>query len=76
MLQEIFYDSLKISKFQRVYHSMENHSNVTGWQELLFPSNFRRPLRSLLILIIMLFQFLLTIFEKANCLLAYSKLIA
>ena len=74
MLQEIFYDSLKISKFPRVY--MENHSNVTGWQELLFPSNFRRPLRSLLILIIMLFQFLLTIFEKANCLLAYSKLIA
>ena len=45
MLKDIFYDSLKISKFTRV--CME----VTGWQELIFPytnpSNFRRPLRRL-----------------------------
>ena len=32
MLKEIFHDSLKISRFTRI--CMENHSSVTGWQEL------------------------------------------
>ena len=34
-LKEIFYNSLKISKFIRV--CMANHLSVTGWQELFFP---------------------------------------
>ena len=34
MLKEIFHDSLKISKFTRI--SMENHSNMTGWQKFFF----------------------------------------
>ena len=42
MLKEIFYDSLKISILTRV--CMENHSSVTT-----NPSNFQRPLRSLLL---------------------------
>ena len=49
MLKEIFHDSLKISKFTRI--SMENHSSMTG--KIFFsrtnPSNFRRPLQSLLL---------------------------
>ena len=50
MLKEIFHDSLKISKFTRI--SMENHSSMTGWQNFFSrtnPSNFRRPLQSLLL---------------------------
>jgi len=49
MLKKILYDSLKISKFTRI--CMENYSSVTGWQKLFShtnPSNFRRPLQSLL----------------------------
>ena len=34
MLKEIFHDSLKTSKVTRT--CMENHSSVTGWQELFF----------------------------------------
>ena len=51
MLKEMFHHSLKISKFTRI--CKENHSSVTGWQKLFFsyklnPSNFQRPLQSLL----------------------------
>ena len=31
MLNEIFHDNMKTSKFTRI--CMENHSSVTGWQE-------------------------------------------
>ena len=34
ILNEIFHDSLKISKFTRI--CMENHSSVTWWQKLFF----------------------------------------
>ena len=34
MLKKIFHDGLNISKITRV--CMENHSSVTGWQELFF----------------------------------------
>ena len=38
MLKEIFYDSLKISKiYKGFFFFMENHLNVTGWQELILP---------------------------------------
>ena len=49
-LKEIFHNSFKFSKFAKI--CMENHSCVTGWQELFSrtnPSNFRRPLQSLLL---------------------------
>ena len=48
MLNEIFHDSLKISKFTRI--CMEIHSSVNEWQKLFFSynSNFRRPMQSLL----------------------------
>ena len=49
MLNEIFHDSFKISKFTRI--CMENHLSVNGWQKLFFSynSNFRRPMQSLLL---------------------------
>ena len=36
MLEEIFYDSLKISTFTRI--CMENHLSVTMWQESIISS--------------------------------------
>ena len=86
--KKIFHDTLKISKFTRI--CMENHFSVTGWQKLFFsdtnPSNFRRPLQSLLLRYTpqkiyklpnfnMLFQFVLTNFSKANCFRGFRKLI-
>ena len=50
MLKEIFHNSFKISKFARI--CTENHTSVTGWQELFShtnPSNFKQPLQSLLV---------------------------
>ena len=49
MFEEIFHDSLKMSKFTRI--CMETHSGVTMWQKLffLYKSNFRRLLQSLLL---------------------------
>ena len=71
MLNEIFHDSLKISKFTRI--CMENHLSVNGWQKLFFSynSNFRRPMQSLLLRhaaenFNMLFQLLLTKFFKSE----------
>ena len=48
MFNEIFHDSLKISKFTSI--CMEIHSSVNEWQKLFFSynSNFRRPMQSLL----------------------------
>ena len=45
MLNEIFHDSLKISKFTRI--CIENHSSVNEWQKLFssYNSNFRRPMQ-------------------------------
>ena len=60
MRKEMFYDSLKNSKFTG--SCMENHSRVTGWQELFFhtnPSNFRRKIYRLHIFEV-LFQVVLT----------------
>ena len=36
MRKEIFYDSLKIAISTRI--CIENHSSVTGWQKLFFPT--------------------------------------
>ena len=50
MLKEIFHDSSKISKFERV--CMKNHSSMTGWQSCFShtnPSNFLQPMQLLLL---------------------------
>ena len=83
-LKEIFHNSFKFSKFAKI--CMENHSCVTGWQELFShtnPSNFQQLLQSLLLNIWlkiyrlanfnMLFKLLLTIFFKSKLFLCLPK---
>ena len=66
---------------------MENHASATGWQKLFFSytnaSNFRQPLKSLLLRYTlkilrlpnfnMLFQFVLTTFFKSELFLCLPK---
>ena len=49
MLKEIFYDSLKISKFTRIWKTIQAWLGVKSCFSHTNPSNFRRPLQSLLL---------------------------
>ena len=86
MLNEIFHDNMKTSKFTRI--CMENHSSVTGWQVfrllqilLTFGGRYNRYFWDIrlkmyrLINFNMFSQLVLKKFTKANCFRFYQKLI-